>query len=822
MRLIELEIENVRGIRHLILRPQGQNLAIWGPNGSGKSAVVDAIDFLLTGTIGRLAGKGAGNLSLSRHGPHIDCKPEEAKVRAIVKLNGVREPVEITRCIDHPNTYTCKGIDRASLDSVLAIARRGHHVLTRRDILRYITAEGSTRAQEIQELLNVSEVENIRKALVSVQNSLSKELQAARQAVKTAEGGVCATLGLSKFDVAAILALINRNRAIFGQPPIGELRSSEIKRDLSLPPAASGAQTVNVTLIESDIDHLREVLGPLSQTTVAEVDGQLRDVLRDVRADPSVLRSLSLRELIDLGLGLLDDTGSCPLCETPWPEGELRRRLERRLSTATAAQQAIAKVETLAGSLSASITTALGSLGKVIAVAQLLDLADVHSALKRWESDLRSLHTDVTSALRSYPSAGLSEGAVARMMAPRDAIAALDKALAAAKLRFPDATPEQTAWDTLTRLEENLKALESAQLQLKGRNLSVGRAVTLATEFEHARDLVLKTLYDEVKDRFVELYRALHDEDEQSFSATLQPSGAALDFAVDFHGRGVHPPHALHSEGHQDSMGLCLYLALAEHLTGGVFDLVILDDVVMSVDAEHRRQICRLLATVFPHRQFLITTHDRTWATQLRLEGLVQSRSTVEFSGWDIDGGPRVNVEAELWDLIKVDLERNDVSAASARLRRGAEEYFSKVCDALQAFVRFRLDGRWELGDLLPAAMKQYKSLLKAAKAAASSWDQRERVTQLAEIESIASNILSRTNAEQWAVNASVHYNNWANLAPPDFVPVVDAFHDLFDLFRCQACGAVLYLTLSGSTHVSLRCNCGKVDWNLVGKSNAG
>ena len=31
-----------------------------------------------------------------------------------------------------------------------------------------------------------------------------------------------------------------------------------------------------------------------------------------------------------------------------------------------------------------------------------------------------------------------------------------------AKEKFPESTPQQTAWDLLTRLEENLKDLESA------------------------------------------------------------------------------------------------------------------------------------------------------------------------------------------------------------------------------------------------------------------------------------------------------------------------------------------------------------------------
>ncbi len=78
MRVLELEIHNVRGIPYLSLKPSGKNFVVWGPNGSGKSAVVDALDFLLTGEISRLTGKGTGGITLRRHGPHIDHKPEEA------------------------------------------------------------------------------------------------------------------------------------------------------------------------------------------------------------------------------------------------------------------------------------------------------------------------------------------------------------------------------------------------------------------------------------------------------------------------------------------------------------------------------------------------------------------------------------------------------------------------------------------------------------------------------------------------------------------------------------------------------------------------
>ena len=43
-------------------------------------------------------------------------------------------------------------------------------------------------------------------------------------------------------------------------------------------------------------------------------------------------------------------------------------------------------------------------------------------------------------------------------------------------------------------------------------------------------------------------------------------------------------------------------------------------------------------------------------------------------------------------------------------------------------------------------------------------------------------------NVEQWAVNKAVHYNEWENFGRKDFEPVVAAFWELLDCFRCVGC----------------------------------
>lgn len=818
MKVLELEIHNVRGIPHLLLKPNGKNFVVCGPNGSGKSAVVDAIDFLLTGHISRLIGKGTGGITLNKHGPHIDHKPKDAVVRAIVQLPSVKSPVEIKRCMADPNTLDCDEIVRQNLEPIMQIAKRGQHVLTRRDILRYITAEASTRAQEIQELLNITEIEEIRKTLVKVQHKLQEDCKVAKNAMDTARGAVSATVQEKSFNEDTTLQFVNKNRTALGGQPISILRSIELKTGLIPSMAASTSQVVNVTLLERDIQNLCNVTLEQNQAEIAKSDEQLRNLIATIRSDPQLSRELSRLDLTKLGMTLIDDTGACPLCDTSWPPGKLHEYLEQRLSTAQVAAKHREGVTNLSDTVARSVNNTIASLEEVVGTAEVVDLKDELSLFKSWLGDLQALSRVLSTAIEKYPDPRFGLDQVQRMLAPDNIAEPLERIRSVARDSYPEPTPEQNAWDTLTRLEENLKALEKAETAFKNAELSQERANVFYESFVGARDNILGKLYNDVRDRFTDLYRHLHELDEGKFTAKIEPDQAGLNFEVDFYGRGIHPPHALHSEGHQDSMGLCLYLALAEQLTGGFIDLVILDDVVMSIDTDHRRQLARLLATSFSGRQFLITTHDKTWAKQLQSEGIVDSGGIVEFYNWHVETGPHVDYEVDMWERIEEDLQKNDVPSAAFRLRRGSEQFFGMVCDALQAEVTYKLSGQWELGDFLPAAMTQYRSLLKQAKNAAQSWGYKDRFDMLQELDSTVGQIYTRSNAEQWTVNANVHYNNWTNFLENDFRPVVEAFQDLYGLFVCSSCGGMLYLATTGKGPVAIRCSCGKVDWNLTGK----
>ena len=264
-------------------------------------------------------------------------------------------------------------------------------------------------------------------------------------------------------------------------------------------------------------------------------------------------------------------------------------------------------------------------------------------------------------------------------------------------------------------------------------------------------------------------------------------------------------------------MGVCLYLALMKRLFGDRFTLVLLDDVVMSVNSGHRYQFCKLLKTYFPNTQFVITTHDRLWAEQLRSAGLVTAKTSLAFHSWTIDTGPLVESNLEIWDEINSSLGKGKVEAAAAALRHHLEYVSRLLADQLGAAPQFRADGNYELGDLLPSVLARMKDLYGKAAVAAQSWGKNDDKEAIARRKAVLSTAAGASNVEQWAVNKAVHYNEWANFGKKDFQPVVAAFKALLACFRCDACKSWMHITPRAMPK-SLRCGCNAINFNLKPK----
>ena len=114
------------------------------------------------------------------------------------------------------------------------------------------------------------------------------------------------------------------------------------------------------------------------------------------------------------------------------------------------------------------------------------------------------------------------------------------------------------------------------------------------------------------------MWKALHPGEPIEDVRLYLPEGdKAIDIALRFHGKDQDSPRLTLSEGYRNSLGLCIFLALAKREAGNDRPLI-LDDVVVSLDRNHRGMIVDLLESQFAERQVIIFTHDRDWYAELR------------------------------------------------------------------------------------------------------------------------------------------------------------------------------------------------------------
>ena len=815
----QLRIYEFRGIRDLQLSPEGKNFAICGPNGTGKSGVVDAIEFALTGEISRLSGRGTGNLSVKSHGPHVDSrdKPANAVVEATAFVPSLNERFTIRRSVKDARTPAVTPLNPQISEVLNQVAQHPELVLSRRELIRYVLSEPGKRSEEVQALLRLSELDDLRTTFQKIANAAERDALSAKKARDQALEDLLRALGITKSHGQELLFAVNARRSVLGLEPLERLENTTSIRDgIDLSPeSAATSGRIAKTQATSDIDAARKALMALATDDVTKALEETGVEIAAMAAEPAVENAANRETLLVSALELFDEV-HCPVCDTEWDPAGFRQIVADKRKQLQAAISRRRVIEARLALVNERIETAASALNTASKYGPLFSSPIPVEEIRATSS---ALAADAAAIKRFLPLAE-TIAAHGRASVPID-IDALLVQLEAAIAGLPEPSARDAARDYLTIGQEKLAAYRTAGANRKRAQDKFVTARRVFDLFGQAVTSGLDGIYKAVESRFIELYRVVNHEDEGAFEAHLIPSFGKLGFDVDFYGRGFFPPGAYHSEGHQDAMGLCLYLALMDHLLGTDFTFAVLDDVLMSVDAGHRREVCRLLQSEFPHTQFFLTTHDDIWLRHMKSESLIGPKACVHFRKWDVQSGPTEWNDIDIWCELEKDLARNDIRSGAALLRHYLEHFAQETCHRLRARVEFRGDAQFTLGDTLPNAVAMLGTLLGKGRNAANSWKQDVVARLIEEREAAFTAAKIATNVDQWQINAAVHFNTWATLSKEDFVPVVAAYRDLVSCFACKDCEGLLYVLPERGEKEALRCSCGSINTNLNRKPTA-
>lgn len=821
IRVESLAITEFRGIRSLSLHLGDKSFLVHGPNGTGKSGVVDAIDFALTGSVARLTGAGTGGLSVIRHAPHVNYRDKSSEARVEIAFTDVASGAKATlsRTVRTASTFALSPDTPEMRALVERVAAHPELILTRREILKFVLAEPGKRSDEVQALLKLDRLGTLRKTLKTTHGQLAAKKATADAAAASAARELASHLGRDQVLMNEFMDAVNQRREALGALALTALdEHTDLRAGVELP-RESGPRPAQVVRAVDETNTLAEQLGgPLGQQALA----RLREALAAVRAAEVSATSLETARLVRAGLQLVNDN-ACPLCGVEWDSADmLREHLSEKLSSLAGLQQAEEQVLAEAATLTRTVGDLASKIRAVVAQGEVLgaSTAEARVVLTNWHGRVATLQS-VFDAVAQAPGSRSSDPVTADIMrsdfdvtcAPRDALAAL-ASLRSLGLALPDLSTAVQASEWLTLAHERWARLVRGRSSQRKADAAATIGVRLYETYCGVQNAALETLYRRIEERFAEHYQQINEGDEDTFKAQLDAEAGKLGLTVDFYNIGMFPPGAYHSEGHQDGMGLALYLALLEHLHGDDLTFVVLDDVITSIDIAHRRKICDLLKHRFPNVQFVITTHEQVWAETLVKRGVVTKRGSVEFHSWSVDTGPLCADGQDVAAQIDADLAAANVPAAAAKLRRHLEASMRQAAGDLQAKVVYRPDADYSLGDLLPAVSSRYKELLAKAGAAAAKWRNDAQKSLVADLEAQRKVAVSEHDTESWAINKMVHDNPEYNLTADEFSHARKAADVFLSLFACPACGQPLRVE-GHPQPTMLRCPCAARSVNL-------
>ena len=242
-------------------------------------------------------------------------------------------------------------------------------------------------------------------------------------------------------------------------------------------------------------------------------------------------------------------------------------------------------------------------------------------------------------------------------------------------------------------------------------------------------------------------------------------------------------PQQIFSEAYQDLLALLFFTSVAkEAAKRGQSRILLMDDVLQSIDATVRHSLVDYILSEFADWQLIFTTHDRLWRDQLRDLFDAHQHRRVERSvySWDFEDGPRLMAVGA--DSLSRDLRASLGSAEPRTIGALAGQLLEVISDQLTRRMNLKvartMEDKYTLGDLW---QPMYDALS----------------------ETSAKDIVTKIASHRRVRNLVMHANNVSlGLSLRDAEDFADSVLALYDSVKCNICGS----WVKGQRHPSCTC----------------
>jgi len=816
-RIKRLDVQGFRGVsqrRSLLF--EGKSILLFGENGTGKSSFVDALEKFFTGEVFTLHHR-AQSLSSQRYGPHIRSTSQNYEI--VVTFEG--------------DEKVGAGTDFRSLPSAirnyLEAARLPVYLLRRRQILDFIESQPRDRYDLLRPYLSLIEVEKTEAAFAKADEELQAEQGRYRREFSRYQDELVRSTELSAtiegITEAKVLRALDLRLQSLGQKPLATVNDIPATiRDLSVRLAQFG-DISKPAAISTEIANLEELANGLAQIdieTVASAVSQLRQ--REAQETRIIYE-----KVLEDGARWIEQENrkECPLCEQEMqrfsPVDVIRRARARveQIREILSLRQAVKKVT---DSFIRAIGLCIGSADRVRVQTAKIPEGGPAGTKKLIEEVFRNL-TELSRAVdRAVPELELDRLRIIAKPLQREEglhrrVLQQIQMLRQYLESLPSIATAQNLLEVrelLSRVKSNWDGLAKSSAEFKRLQAMAALSGIAQTTIQQARKEVVGEIFEQISDDIDHIYLELHKHHEPKREADASHRNIHLEVREsvqrsvnikgDFYEVVDVDPRAYYSDAHLDTLGLSIFLALRRWYRRQYpeFNLLILDDVLTSVDAGHAVRLAEVLLTDFSEFQILLTTHDRIWFEHLRdiqaRCGVAQNFVNKVIHSWTIEQGPDLREPADEYLRLKEILDNGQPYEIASVAGRLLEHTLQEMRYSLRLPVPAKPGELYEIGDLWPPFYKELK---------------RNYSTLYGQARQTLDSLDVSWPLRNWV---GAHFNRWAlNVASTVAKEFANAVVSLFDLVFCPSCRR--FIAPSSTPLGQIACRCGDMIYAAPGKS---
>jgi DNA repair exonuclease SbcCD ATPase subunit len=602
MRIKSISLSWFRGASELVeLNLNAQSIVIYGENGSGKSSFVDAVEYAVRRRVEHLAheysGKRQEKALVNTHTP--DDKTTQIEIEFASK-----------------DTLAVK-IDRDGKDSSsgpVEISNWDYHrtILRQNEVSDFISSTKGGKYSELLPLFGLDPLEHAAENLRQLCKQIEQEAGLATKRREVAAAQTTRKVRLAEAKDEAIEQLVD------------ELQKRYLPSEANPANALQKCDDISAALSERINAHSETFSTYSTLLGIAQLDvtGDVDDVRTAnskfaAQAEPHILERLAILESASAYARELEGGASivCPACGSSISSSDFtghvsseKTRLEGIITSFEDRKRAIGKLcdvlVTLKGAIAKNEIAAWREARKDtrardFSYIDVLDVARLRASCT--EEDLRAILEHISTILEdARESSSAAPPDIAGLIADRDTLNAARQIFASKALL-----------DEVDEVERLIAFVS-----------------TLESEFREQIRAGSQNVINEITSEIQAMWSKLHpDEKIEDIHLYCPPdTDKAIEIGLKFYGKEQDSPRLTLSEGHRNSLGLCIFLAMAKREATTDRPLF-LDDVVVSIDRNHRGMILQLLEEYFSDRQVVLLTHDREWFIELRRQ--------ITSGGWD-------------------------------------------------------------------------------------------------------------------------------------------------------------------------------------------